>query len=104
MAPSSQSHLDLKATLVRPDGVIPAHKSIKVGRQGNHGLRESDASGGAYLNISFRRTVRVPDNDQDYELPPDLGSFPIYNVQDYASKLPASVVKKGGVFIPIYRE
>ncbi|KAH6682475.1 hypothetical protein B0J14DRAFT_468361 [Halenospora varia] len=55
-----------------------------------------------YIQISLRRTVRVPDNDETYHLPPDCGAFPIYSVNQYKSKLPTSMAGKGGVFIPIY--
>ena len=74
-----------------------------------------DASTGSYgsvkvkdltsdqLEISLRRTVRVPDNGKTYSLPPDCGTFPLYNVLDYENKLPADLVAKGGAFFPVYR-
>ncbi|KAM0364482.1 hypothetical protein ACHAPZ_010901 [Fusarium culmorum] len=55
------------------------------------------------LEISFKRTVRVPDNDDTNNLPPDAGSFPLYKVDDYAETLPLSMTQKGGLFIPMYR-
>lgn len=55
------------------------------------------------LEISFKRTIRVPDNQALSQLPPDLGSFPLYKVQNYAHRLPQSVVDKGGVFIPMHQ-
>lgn len=55
------------------------------------------------FTITFQRTLRVPNNGKKYPLPPGLGRFPIYRVQDYARKLPASWVKEGGVFIPMYQ-
>jgi hypothetical protein len=54
--------------------------------------------------ISFRRTVRVPDNTQCSKLPPSLGKFPLYHVKDFRSKLPPDLVAKGGLFFPMYRE
>jgi len=54
------------------------------------------------LDISFRRTVRVPDNQQISKLPPDLGKFPLFQVKDYASKMPAEMAAKGGLFMPMY--
>jgi hypothetical protein len=56
------------------------------------------------LEISLRRTIRVPDNGKPYELPPDMGGFPLYSVNKYKSRLPAEIANKGGVFIPIYRK
>ncbi|KAF8860739.1 hypothetical protein BDZ45DRAFT_588036 [Acephala macrosclerotiorum] len=56
----------------------------------------------ATLDISLRRTVRVPDNGNAYDLPPDCGEFPIYAVSQYKDKLPQNMVAKGGLFVPIY--
>ncbi|ROW08042.1 hypothetical protein VPNG_06109 [Cytospora leucostoma] len=55
------------------------------------------------LKISFRRTIRVPDNDQIFKLPPGLGSFPLFKVQDYAARLPKEMVDKGGLFFPMHQ-
>ncbi|KAI0201741.1 hypothetical protein F4808DRAFT_423651 [Astrocystis sublimbata] len=55
------------------------------------------------LSISFQRTVRVPDNTNDVKLPPGLGQFPLFKVSDFASKLPADIGAKGGVFFPMYQ-
>ena len=60
--------------------------------------------GHASLTISFRRTIRVPDNEKVSELPPDLGKFPLYRVGDYADNMPVTMAKKGGVFLPMYRK
>lgn len=56
------------------------------------------------LEISFHRTIRVPDNEQVFQLPPNLGSFPLYKIQDYASSLPQDMVEKDGVFFPMYQK
>lgn len=53
------------------------------------------------LAISFRRTIRVPDNKELSKLPPGLGAFQLHKVQDYADRLPQDMVDKGGVFFPI---
>jgi hypothetical protein len=58
---------------------------------------------GNELIISLRRTVPVPDNGKPYNLPPDFGSFPIFNTHLYLSKLPVDLSAKGGAFIPLYR-
>lgn len=54
------------------------------------------------LDISFRRTVRVPDNGTTYQLPPDCGPLSIFSVKDYEKQLPDLMVTKGGMFIPMY--
>ncbi|KAF5661549.1 integral membrane protein [Fusarium circinatum] len=55
------------------------------------------------LTITFRRTIRVPDNKNTSGLPPDKGAFPLFKIQDYARKLPLSMAQKGGMFIPMYQ-
>lgn len=89
---------DLDVNLLNPmkSKAPGAHRTIRVSRLCCGEFRT--------LDISFRRTFRVPDNKKSYELPPDLGAFPIYNVDDFTSKLPESIAVKGGVFIPIYRK
>jgi len=57
----------------------------------------------AELTISFQRTLRIPDDDQCYSLPPGLGSFPLRHVDDMASSVPASWLKHGGVMFPMYQ-
>jgi hypothetical protein len=56
------------------------------------------------LHISFRRTIRVPDNQQTSFLPPNLGGFPLKAISQYVDKLPGDMVTKGGLFFPMYRE
>ncbi|RKL46660.1 hypothetical protein BFJ70_g3146 [Fusarium oxysporum] len=55
------------------------------------------------LTITFRRTIRVPDNKNTSGLPPDEGIFPLFKIEDYARKLPLSMAQKGGMFIPMYQ-
>lgn len=56
------------------------------------------------VEISFQRTVRVPDNKKASCLPPDLGRFPLYKVKEFKNTLPSSVAERGGIFLPIYRK
>lgn len=56
------------------------------------------------LEISFERTIRVPDNKALSRLPPSLDSFPLYKIQDYAHRLPQSMIDKGGVFFPMHQK
>jgi hypothetical protein len=55
------------------------------------------------LQIFLKRTIRVPESGGTYDLPPDLGNFPIFDVRPFSNKLSASMVAKGGLFIPMYR-
>ena len=57
----------------------------------------------ATCSISFQRTLRIPDDDRRYPLPPGLGKFPLHHVDDYASRLPRVWGGHGGVFMPIYQ-
>jgi hypothetical protein len=56
------------------------------------------------LFISFMRTVRVPEDSKNYDLPPGLGSFPIFDIRPFSHSLPPSMVTQGGLFLPMYRK
>jgi hypothetical protein len=57
----------------------------------------------ASCSIDFQRTLRIPDDNKPYPLPPGMGNFPVQHVDDYAKKLPEDWVTHGGVFIPMYQ-
>ena len=44
----------------------------------------------AIFTIGFQRTLRIPDDDNLYPLPPGMGTFPIRHVDDFAGKTPTS--------------
>jgi len=67
-------------------------------------LGDSEVAINDDLRISFRRTIRVPDNDQTSLLPPDLGAYPLSSVQKYSKKMPVEMTAKGGLFFPMYRK
>ncbi|KAF3935211.1 hypothetical protein ABW19_dt0200785 [Dactylella cylindrospora] len=54
------------------------------------------------LEISFRRTIKVPDNEQISNLPPDLGAMKLTNVAHVASRLPPTMGAKGGLLLPMH--
>lgn len=56
------------------------------------------------LNIRFHRTVRLPDDDKDYNLPASLGTFPLFNISKFTSTMSQDVIEKGGFFLPMYRK
>lgn len=58
---------------------------------------------GSRFSFTLQRTLRIPDDERDYPLPPGLGSFPVYHVTDYSDRLPEDWVRHGGVFIPMYQ-
>jgi hypothetical protein len=61
------------------------------------------AGAGGKLEISFHRTVRVSDNKGASDMPPDMGTFPIFPVSTF-KKLPERMSRKGGLLVPMYRE
>lgn len=57
----------------------------------------------ARLEINFQRTLRIPDNDKTYPLPPGLGRFPLRHLDDYAARAPREWLKRGGAMLPMYQ-
>jgi hypothetical protein len=57
----------------------------------------------ARCRIDFQRTLRIPDDNRSYPLPPGLGRFPLAHVDDFADRLPPSWRTHGGVFLPMYQ-
>lgn len=57
----------------------------------------------ASLRVDFQRTLRIPDDDSEYALPPGLGNFPVRHVDDFAENVPPSWIRHGGVMLPMYQ-
>ncbi len=57
----------------------------------------------AIFSINFQRTLRIPDTDKTYSLPPGLGSFPVRHVEDFTGRIPASMTDRGGVILPMWQ-
>jgi hypothetical protein len=57
----------------------------------------------ARLSIDFQRTLRIPDDDRTYPLPPGLGRFALRHVDDFAKTVPAAWLEHGGVMLPMYQ-
>jgi hypothetical protein len=60
---------------------------------------EQDAS----CAITFKRTLRIPDTDKVYDLPPGLGNFALRHVEDYPDGLDEKTRKRGGVIMPMWQ-
>jgi hypothetical protein len=60
---------------------------------------EEDAS----FSIDFQRTLRIPDTDKTYSLPPGLGRFPVRHTEDFESRLPKESAERGGVILPMWQ-
>lgn len=57
----------------------------------------------ASCRIGFIRTLRIPDDNRTYPLPPGFSRFPLDHVDDYAHRVPEKWVRRGGVFLPMYQ-
>lgn len=57
----------------------------------------------ASFSVEFQRTLRIPDTDRDYPLPPGLGRFPLRHVEDFGGRLPPETLSRGGVVLPIWQ-
>lgn len=55
------------------------------------------------LEVGFVRTLRLPDDNKEYGLPPGLGSFELAHVDDHKKSLPASWARHGGAFLPMWQ-
>ncbi len=66
-------------------------------------FRYPDVHDEARCHIDFQRTLRIPDDNREYPLPPGLGRFPVEHVDDHADRLPKAWIKHGGVFVPMYQ-
>jgi hypothetical protein len=66
-------------------------------------FRFPDVHRDAVLRIGFQRTLRIPDDDRRYPLPPGLGLFPLRHVDDFAANVPGQWIEHGGVMLPMYQ-
>lgn len=58
---------------------------------------------GERFSFTLQRTLRLPDDDKTYPLPPSLGAFPVLPVSDYQDKVPERWREQGGFFVPLYQ-
>ncbi|MFE8032846.1 hypothetical protein [Thiohalocapsa marina] len=57
----------------------------------------------ASCRVTFERTLRIPDDNGEYPLPPSLGRFPMRLVDEYADQVPDDWQAHGGVLLPMYQ-
>lgn len=57
----------------------------------------------ARLDITFQRTLRIPDDDRTYPLPPGLGCFPLRHIDDFSARVPEDWRPRGGVMLPMFQ-
>ncbi|KAK3672821.1 hypothetical protein LTR78_007407 [Recurvomyces mirabilis] len=85
----------LSVTSTASHGNELVHDQLIVGRNINYASKQN-------LNISFHRTVRVPDNGDINNLPPSLGTFPLYKTSDFDT-IPTNIKAKSNFFLPMYQ-
>ncbi|MCH6547829.1 MAG: hypothetical protein IH798_05220 [Gemmatimonadetes bacterium] len=66
-------------------------------------FRFPDVHKDAVLRIGFQRTLRIPDDDEKYPLPPGLGLFPLRHVDDFPNSVSELWMQHGGVMLPMYQ-
>ena len=57
----------------------------------------------ASFQINFQRTLRIPDSQGTYGLPPGFGAFPLRHADDYPATLSPGALSRGGVILPIWQ-
>ncbi len=79
------------------------HPDIKMIELAGDTLRASfpEVHPDAVCEITFQRTLRIPDDGRAYPLPAGLGSFPVFDVADYP--VPEDWKRHGGVFLPLHQ-
>jgi hypothetical protein len=66
-------------------------------------IHEHQIQIGQRFAVSCQRTLRVPEDDQTYPLPPGLGVFPLLAIQDYRDHIPDQWRMTDGALIPMYQ-
>ena len=57
----------------------------------------------AGVSINFQRTLRIPDDDKSYPLPPGLGRFPLRHIEDFDLGDDEHLKKRGGLIMPMFQ-
>lgn len=58
---------------------------------------------GEQFSVSFQRTLRIPEDDQTFPLPPSLGPFSIHQVADFSERVPEKWRQRQAFFIAMYQ-
>lgn len=53
--------------------------------------------------IDLLRTLRLPEDEQQHRLPPDLGRFSLRKVEELKSSIPETWLDRGGVLVPMFQ-
>lgn len=66
-------------------------------------IKENRIHVGERFSVGFQRTLRIPDDGRVYPLPPGLGSFPLYRVEDFPVSTAPLRRMQGDYFICLYQ-
>ena len=66
-------------------------------------IRFPDLHENAGVSISFKRTLRLPDDGETHHLPPGLGDFPLRHIEDFDLKNHNHLKKRGGILMPMFQ-
>lgn len=80
-----------------------ANNPPSIAVDGYNGTAFASLRVGRKSQISFHRTLRIPEDGKAYPLPASLGTLPIHRVEDYAGKVPTDWLEEGGFFLPLYQ-
>lgn len=66
-------------------------------------IRFPDIGDDVGISIDFQRTLRIPDEDREYHLPPGLGRFPLRHIADYNLGKSEKRKARGGIIMPMFQ-
>lgn len=72
-------------------------------KNGKLTMRFPEVAPDCELRIAFHRTLRIPDDNREYPLPPSLGFFEADHVDDFRDKVPSSWLDHGGIMLPMWQ-
>lgn len=67
------------------------------------GIRCPNVHPDAHAQLEFKRTLRIPDDEEVHGLPAGLGCFPLRHVEDFSEGLDELTLRRGGILMPMHR-
>lgn len=88
---------------IRLNDTFISHSNKHHGEQLDYNMRHNSIQVKKDLEISFQRTIRMPDDNKLHQLPGSLGDIRIFNVEEYRDRLPQHIRDCGGLFLPMWQ-
>ncbi|KAK6532673.1 hypothetical protein TWF281_006852 [Arthrobotrys megalospora] len=105
----NQRLIDYFSELVRDQesrevlNISPVLAEVK-GQNFLHGLEvKSSCRYHPRLSVKLQRTLRVPDDGAVYSGTTDYGLLPLFKTSEFGGRIPESMGKKGGYFVPLFQ-